>query len=169
MSVAGVSWAQHMLWAQATWGLSQLAVGAQLPWKNTDSLLSRKGLAGPGQEERAHHARRPGPGQWLWGAPRGLPTPASCPLVCCLEVRLHLKTSCCHGPVKTSSPLPSMRLATACPDSSLVSTHGQEKVSQMKDQSVRKEKPPQRNKSPGSSTFRPHLFLFPRKDLNPRS
>lgn len=105
LSVARASWAQHVLWAQATWGLSQLSVGAQLPWKNTGLLLSRKGLAGPGQEERAHRARRPGPGQWLRGAPRGLPTPASCPLVCCLEVRLRLKTSCCRGPVKTSSPL----------------------------------------------------------------
>lgn len=65
----------------------------------------QKGAGRPWAEERAHHARRPGPGQWLRGAPRGLPTPASCPLVCCLEVRLRLKTSCCHGPVKTSSPL----------------------------------------------------------------
>lgn len=44
-------------------------------------------------------------GQGLWGAPRGLPTPISCPLVCCLEVRHCLKTSCCCGPAKTSSPL----------------------------------------------------------------
>ena len=49
LSVARASWAQHVLWAQAPRGLSQPAVGTQLPWKNTDSLLSRKGLATMGR------------------------------------------------------------------------------------------------------------------------
>lgn len=49
IEVARASWAQHVLWAQATWGLSQLSVGAQLPWKTLAQLLSRKGLAGPGR------------------------------------------------------------------------------------------------------------------------
>lgn len=79
------SWSQHVLWAHATRGVSQLAGGAQLSWKNTDSFLSRKGLAGRGQKGGTHSARRPGPGHRLWGAPCGHPAPMSCPPGYCLE------------------------------------------------------------------------------------
>lgn len=73
LSVGRASWAQHLLWAHTTRGLSQLAVGARLPWKNTGSFLLRKGLAGGGWKEATLHAGGQGRGRQLWGAPRRLP------------------------------------------------------------------------------------------------
>lgn len=73
LSVGRASWAQHSLWAHTTRGLSQLAVGARPPWKNTGSFLLRKGLAGGGWKEATLHAGGQGRGRQLWGAPRRLP------------------------------------------------------------------------------------------------
>lgn len=73
LSVTGVPWSLHVLWAQTTWGLSQLAVGAWRPWKNTDLFLSRKGLAGGRGGEGAHCMRGLGLCTATLGAPGGLP------------------------------------------------------------------------------------------------
>lgn len=110
-SGAGRPWGLSVAGAHATRGLSQLAVGAWLPWKNTDLFLSRKGLAASGQEQGTQCARKPGQwasalgsSSWSPSFPHSVPHPAS--LASCLGARCHSETQLLPTGVPKPAPPP---------------------------------------------------------------